>query len=550
MKKNRDLDLLFYSSYKSDEFNYIIDNFEDIIKRNDNKSKNDSSKNYNLDFNIFNKKSEKVDEFIAYAMKDSYRERILLGDYNEDVIEKLKLNNFKPKDYNPDDPNSNSIDYFAIISKFYKDNIDKLLSIKYKKKIINKRKDFYYFYKNFNLYKKNSNLLYNGKVYKTISDNFNKNNDMLSFNVNIKNQNTTSDDISKNQDIQYNTDTIDKSFECSTPNSIAKDVIFVITEYNDNSDMKSICDDDINDSFSKTKTEIDAFGEWGYWDDTFYEDIKYDFLDDFFSSNSVKDYDFNEIIIDISKSDDISNFIDYFVKDLDEDKIRSIGLNKDYASIAREVLKDFYKNNKNSKSEVIFDTNSNEEILDNTDNTADNFNINKVNKNNSNDNILNITDNGVKGFTENNISNRHMSNTNSNESGSNSTDIIINNPDENKNTNNVIAAAGNSFIEIYEDFFKKNSTLRTAHRYCDDSEYTQEDYYEDLNYLFGVMAVRREYEFRNNISNKDNNLKCIDSISSTELAVIIPKQNINNFSDNFNKNLNDNNVDKDDNSKK
>ncbi len=129
MKKNRDLDLLFYSSYKSDEFNYIIDNFEDIIKRNDNKSKNDSSKNYNLDLNIFTKKSEKIDEFIAYAMKDTYRERILLGDYNEDVIEKLKLNNFKPKDYNPDDPNSNSIDYFAIISKFYKDNIDKLLSI-------------------------------------------------------------------------------------------------------------------------------------------------------------------------------------------------------------------------------------------------------------------------------------------------------------------------------------------------------------------------------------------------------------------------------------
>jgi len=89
LKKNRDLDLLFYSSYKSDEFNYIIDNFEDIIKRNDNKSKNDSSKNYNLDLNIFTKKSEKIDEFIAYAMKDTYRERILLGDYNEDVIKKL-----------------------------------------------------------------------------------------------------------------------------------------------------------------------------------------------------------------------------------------------------------------------------------------------------------------------------------------------------------------------------------------------------------------------------------------------------------------------------
>ena len=252
----------------------------------------------------------------------------------------------------------------------------------------------------------------------------------------------------------------------------------------------------------------------------------------------------------ISKSDDISNFIDYFVKDLGEDKIRSIDLNKDYTSIAHEVLKDFYKNNKNSKSGVIFDTNSNKETLYNTDNTSKNFNMNKVNKNNSNESILNIRDNGVEGFKENNISNRDMSNINSNESSSNFTDNIINNPDENKNTNNVIIATSNSFIEIYEDFFKKNSMLRTAHRYCDDSEYTQEDYYEDLAYLFGVMAVRREYEFRNNISNKNNNLKCIDSISSTELAVIIPKQNINNFSDNFNKNLNDNNVDKDDNSKK
>jgi hypothetical protein len=84
---------------------------------------------------------------------------------------------------------------------------------------------------------------------------------MLSSNVNIKNQNTTSDDISINQDIQCNTDTIDKSFACSTSNSIAKDVIFTITEYNDNADMKSICDDDINDSFSETKTETDAFGE-------------------------------------------------------------------------------------------------------------------------------------------------------------------------------------------------------------------------------------------------------------------------------------------------
>jgi len=176
--------------------------------------------------------------------------------------------------------------------------------------------------------------------------------------------------------------------------------------------------------------------------------------------------------------------------------------------------------------------------------------MNKVYKNNINEKILNITDNGVEGFKENNISNKDISNINSNESSSNFTDNIVNNPDENKNTNNVVITTGNSFIEIYEDFFKKNSMLRTAHRYCDDSEYTQEDYDEDLAYLFGVMAVRREYEFRNNISNKNNNLKCIDTISSTELATIIPKQNINNFSDNFNKNLNDNNVDKDTNSKK